>query len=214
MAVKIKFCGLTRREDIDVALELGIESLGIVFCRESPRFVEPKKAKKLLSDLPDGLQKVGVFVNSSREEIAQIVDEVGLNTIQLHGSEDPKLLDGWGTLSIWRAVRAQSWDYVESQLKYYPQSKTILFDAYSPYAFGGSGLQIAYDVISIIRSHGLLERSYIAGGLNPDNVGDLLSRFKPLGIDVASGIESAPGIKDHQRMKQMVENVRRVEDAQ
>jgi phosphoribosylanthranilate isomerase len=216
VGVEIKFCGLTRPEDALAAASLGAAYVGVIFAG-GPRKVTPERAKEILEVVPTGVRRVGVFGNhvildgptsgrgSDDEAIQRAVDLIGLDVVQLHGEATAERIAELRRLvqaSIWAVVRVTDSlpDRVASLID---ASDGLLLDAYVPSALGGTGHSFAWDAVAgdlrAIRS----ERPIIlAGGLRPENVADAISALSPDVVDVSSGVEKAPGIKDHSRMRE------------
>lgn len=247
---EIKFCGFTRKEDIRLALDLGVRTLGINFYPKSKRYVNPTDAVRLLAPFlqdrgvgdssTSSACFIGVFVDASPEEVLATVQQCSLHGIQLHGDEDPswidraRQLDGWVDVPIWRALpyRGSIDDalIVEwSDLVYADASPVsgLLIDAYDPIHKGGTGKRVAWELLTP-RPASFLSRPVadaeagpvgngvdclgvpflLAGGLTPQNVNVAMKIVQPVGVDVASGIESEPGIKDLGKMKSFIQAYR------
>ena len=208
--VKIKICGFTRRQDIEEAVRLGIRYVGINFFPPSPRFVKPAEASKLLADLPEDVAKVGVFVNPDEKFLFRTAKVLRLDAVQLHGNEPPwlakKVMDRFrGEKLVIKAVRVENEKSLENVRIY--KADYILLDSSSGDTYGGTGRRIDY---SLLGTRPLpWERIFLAGGITAENVADVLARFKPFAIDVASGVEMAPGIKDREKMELLVHNTRK-----
>lgn len=207
--VKIKICGFTRRQDIEDAVGLGIDILGINFVSSSPRFVGVKDAKKLLEGIPAGVLKVGVFVNPDEKFLFRTAKILGLDGLQLHGSEPPWLVKKLkerlpaGRFVI-KALRVRGAESLGNLKIYKPDY--FLLDSYSDNLYGGTGKRIncGYLDSPVLQWN----KIFLAGGITPDNVKDVLGRFSPYGIDAASGVEVAPGVKDREKMQQLIQNIK------
>jgi phosphoribosylanthranilate isomerase len=194
----VKICGITRAEDADAAVALGAHAIGFLFWPESPRFIEPARAREIAYRLPPSVMSVGVFVNQTAEHINSVVNLVGLKTVQLHGDETPEFA---ATLAI-PAIKALT---VDAPIDAWPVDTMILLDAGDPQRRGGTGQTIDWSVAAGIASR---RRTILAGGLTPENVAAAVARVRPFGVDVSSGVESAPGVKDHQRLRALFEAMR------
>lgn len=207
--VRIKICGFTVRRDIEDALSLGIKIIGINFYRKSPRYVSFKKAKALLQNLPHGVMSMGVFVNPDEKTISEALSALNLSGVQLHGDEPPLLISKIkkefpGRLVI-KALRVENKEVLLNEIKRY-EPDFFLLDAYRKNMPGGTGAKIND---SFLKGPGLpWSRIFLAGGITPENVKDLLKEFRPYGIDVASGVESAPGRKDKEKIRRLLENIK------
>ena len=196
--VRVKICGITNLEDAHHAVESGADELGFNFYKESPRYISPEDAKRIVGKLPRKVVKVGVFVNESQEDVVQITKFVGLNGIQLHGDESDVyiaelkektrsfVIKAFRVSSTFQASDALDWDMD------YP-----LFDAYSPQEYGGTGQTFDLENVSSDIYLCFPHQAYLAGGLTPDNVAEAVRTVQLLyAVDVASGVESSKGKKD------------------
>ena len=213
---RIKICGLTRREDVASAIRAGADALGFNFYPESPRYIEPAKAAELITqarqtaaswNLPK-VTCVGVFVNASTSSMNKIAHQVGLDALQLHGDDVVERLDELphhDCLAVLR-IRALDDPKIESLAAAVrrPHVKGVLVDAYSPDAYGGTGHQVAWEWIPVLSRHWASLPTILAGGLKPENVASAIRMAKPFGIDVASGVESTPGIKAESLIRELV----------
>lgn len=203
---KIKICGLTREEDAALAVELGADFLGLIFVRESPRYVTVERAREIVAASREVLAKsasiaaasrplfVGVFRNEPPAEMSAIAGEVGLDMIQLHGNE-PESVVAALALPVIRAVDVgTTLPEIESSAAW------MLFDT-----GGGTGRTFDW---TLLEDHPRTKPFFLAGGLRPENVTDAIRIARPDAIDLSSGIESAPGVKDHQRMRDLFARVR------
>ncbi len=199
MPVLVKICGITRLEDALASVEAGADALGFNFFPASPRYVSPEVAGRIVSVLPAGIRKVGVFVNPEPEAVARIRKTVGLDTVQLHGDEDPVLFTGVDPL--WRALRVDA-GFRADALPSWPV-EAILLDGPAGVLYGGAGLPFDWAA-----ARGIGCRIVIAGGLDAQNVAEAIRLAQPWGVDSCSRLESAPGIKDHGRIRAFVKAVR------
>lgn len=205
----VKICGITRLEDAVAATSAGVDALGLNFYRVSKRFIEPDAAKELVRDLSieQGFQRpdlVGVFVNSSADEIERIVRTVGLNAVQFHGEESNELIRDVHRrlpgISLIRAMRVspERVDACMTELAQLADEVPLaacLLDAYVPGEYGGTGHQLGGSVASKICGR-LITRVILAGGLKAENVAAAIQLFRPWGVDTASGVEDLPGRKN------------------
>ena len=199
--VRIKICGITNIEDALGAVELGASALGFVFA-PSPRQLDPLMVKEITAKLPPWVSTVGVFVNEKPERLLQIVNQTGLDWVQLHGEESPEYCRELG-LKIIKTVRIKDNSSLE-KLSEYPVSG-ILLDTYDPAVLGGTGRNFNWDLA--IGAKKLGKPVILAGGLNAENVVEAILKVKPYGVDVSSGVECKPGKKDYEKMKKFIENV-------
>lgn len=194
----IKICGLTRQQDADLAVALGAGALGFVFWPKSPRCIDPDRARAIVASLPAFVTPVGVFVNQSAHEVNDLADRVGLGAVQLHGDETVSALAEIGR----PVVKAVTIGTAEAAARIWPDRVTLLIDAHDPGRRGGTGLVADWDVAARLAAR---RRTLLAGGLTATNVAEAILRVAPFGIDVSSGVESAPGIKDHDRLRAFFE---------
>jgi phosphoribosylanthranilate isomerase len=206
--VRIKICGFTERGDIEDALALGIGIIGINFYRKSPRYVTFERAKHLLIDLPRDLITIGVFVNPDEKTISDALTILNLSGVQLHGDEPALLIKRlkkrFPERIVIKAVRVKNYEGLSKEIKKYSPD-FFLLDAYKKDVRGGTGERINTELLK--RSGLPWNKIFLAGGITPDNVRDILKEFSPYGIDVASGVESAPGMKDREKMRNLLENI-------
>ncbi|MDH3976674.1 MAG: phosphoribosylanthranilate isomerase [Deltaproteobacteria bacterium] len=199
--VKVKICGITKLEDALAAAECGAHALGFVFFRKSPRYIEPDKALEIINQLPPFITPVGLFVNEAESRVWDILNTTGINVVQFHGDEAPPYTESFQVRVI-KAIRVKSEESLSAAAAY--SCSSILLDAWSPQAYGGTGKKFDWD---ILRRIGINKRVILAGGLNPDNVAYAIKLVKPYGVDVSSGVEISPGIKDHEKIKCFIERV-------
>ncbi len=203
--VRIKICGITNREDALKAASLGAWALGFNFYKKSPRFIAPARAKKIIQDLPPFITPVGIFVNQPLGAIRDIIEHCGLGAVQLHGDEDHHFchrLRRYGAKII-KAFRVKP-DFDLGILKDF-NVDAFLFDAYKEGEFGGTGTTFDWSLLKDIK--GQNKPFILSGGLNAQNIIPLVNAMKPYAVDVASGVESEPGKKDHRSMKEFIEIV-------
>lgn len=195
----VKICGLTRLQDAELAAALGARALGFVFWPESPRAVTATAAKAIAARISKDVMKVGVFVNEDIDRVREIVDEVGLDFAQLHGDETPEYCQQLGRKVI-KAVGMRT--NGDAAVASFGSDVLLLVDAHDPAARGGTGRTVDWDAARAIAA----ERPLIlAGGLNAANVRLAIRSVRPYGVDVSSGVESAPGIKDPAKLRTFFE---------
>jgi phosphoribosylanthranilate isomerase len=208
---RVKLCGLSRRTEVDLAVELGADAIGLVFYPPSPRSVGVAEAIDLARALPPFVSVVGLFVNPSRDWIGEVASNVPLTMLQFHGDETAARCEELASLAglPWlRALRVaaatQPRDLVESALNY-SSAGGLLFDTLVE-GYGGGGKTFDWSLIPAE----LARRAVLSGGLNAQNVSDAIHRVRPYAVDVSSGIEvpGAKGVKDHARMAAFVRAVR------
>ena len=196
----IKICGITRRDDAELAADLGAAFVGFVLWPNSPRAATLDVVRNITRSLANGVMPVGVFVDPSEQEVAAAVD-AGIRIAQIHG-EPPSWTNGKPPVRTIRAVHlAAAGDAIEPDIA----DETVLLDAYDPVARGGTGKTVDWArAATIARSRHVI----LAGGLTPENVADAIAQVQPFAVDVASGIESSPGIKDHARLRAFISAAR------
>jgi phosphoribosylanthranilate isomerase len=197
-----KVCGITRLTDALHAVQHGATALGFVFWPHSPRYIEPRRAAEIIAELPDTVTTVGVFVNQPVDEIRHVAATTGITAIQLHGDEPCAYAEALGW-PVWRAVLLKDAD--EEKLADWPSSTTFLLDAHDPVRRGGTGQTIDWTAAARVASQ---RRVVLAGGLTADNVQDAIVSVRPFGVDVSSGVEEAPGVKDLDKVARFLENAR------
>jgi phosphoribosylanthranilate isomerase len=197
MTIQVKICGICDAEGAQAAIEAGADLIGFHFCR-SDRRVTPEEAKAIVDGLSLRPTIVGVFIDQDAEEVRQIADFVGLDLLQLHGSETPGFDAGRPVMKVLKVRDGQVPDADE-----WPDP--IMLDSWSADQRGGTGLTWDWE-----RARELLasRKVFIAGGLEPGNVGKVVSQFKPYGVDVSSGVESAVRVKDPAKVRAFVHAVR------
>lgn len=200
--VRIKVCGLTREEDVALAAAVDIDAVGFVLWPGSPRAISASRAGVLGRGLPPWTTRIGVFVCPSVQEVVQAVRTAGLGAVQLHAVADPAPFVAEGLTVLW----ATSFDGSQPGPTA-PPGTTLMLDAYDPDRHGGTGRVIDWDRAGRIAR---AERTVLAGGLTVANVAEALARVRPYGIDVSSGVESAPGIKSSDLLRRFVETARGV----
>lgn len=195
---RVKICGVTRLEDALAAARLGADAVGFNFWPRSKRYLAPAAARALVARLPPFVTAVGVFVDPSREELLAAMAASGVQVAQLHGDEPPALLDDL-PFPVVKALRVGGPEALDLVARY-PRAAGFLLDSPSP-GYGGSG--VAFDWALAARA---AERATVilAGGLTPANVADAVRAVRPWAVDVASGVESAPGVKDLELMARFV----------
>ena len=181
------------------AADLGVDALGFVFFNDSPRYIEPKKARKIINSLPSFISRVGLFVNASKEEVLLAITESRINMLQFHGDEDETFCNQFDLPYIKAISFKDGINLLEYCQSFYSCS-AILIDSYSQKMRGGTGKTFNWDLIP----KGLPLPLIIAGGLDCSNVSSLINSVNPYGVDVSGGVELDKGIKDHKMMKNFV----------
>jgi len=199
LRTKIKICGITNLQNAREACELGIDALGFVFFSESPRYIEPKKARAIINLLPSFILRVGLFVNSTKEEVLSAISESRVNMLQFHGDEDENFCNQFNLPYI-KAISLKDGINLLEYCQLFASSSAILIDTYSQKMRGGTGKTFNWDLIPKELPLPLI----IAGGLDSKNVSSLINSVKPYGVDVSGGVELDKGIKDYNMMKNFV----------
>ena len=199
MQVKVKICGITRLADALVAADAGADALGFIFYQKSSRFIPMQTARDISRELPPWLARVGVFVNETEQAIQQIAQICQLTAIQLHGNESPAFCQRF-SLPVIKAFRVQN-ENILSQLEAFSVSAWLL-DSYVPGQLGGTGEVFNWQWAREAKEKG--RPVILAGGLTPKNIADAVKMVQPYGVDVSSGVESTPGIKDHAMVRDFI----------
>jgi len=205
MRTWIKFCGLVREEDVDIAVRLGVDAVGFVFYPKSPRFVEVAHARGLRRRLPSFVSAVGLFVNAVPETVRRTAAEVGLDVLQFHGDETEQdcLRAGGERLPFWRAVRMRGPGDLLESFDRFGAAEALLLDAFSD-AYGGSGQRFDWSWIPERRDKPVI----LSGGLSADSVAEAIARVRPMAVDVSSGIQGPDArTKDAVKMRRFASAV-------
>jgi phosphoribosylanthranilate isomerase len=206
--VRVKICGITNAADALAAIDAGANLLGFNFYAKSPRRITEAEAAKIRHLLPKKVKAVGIFVNPLVADVITLRKSLKLDTAQLHGDESPETsAEIARTLPVIKAFAVDS-DFPLTTLDEYPDVFAYLFDAEHTGQYGGTGRTTDWDVA---RRAALDHRIILAGGLKVENVAAAVRIVRPYGVDVASGVESKPGKKDHGRLREFIQEVRRAE---
>jgi phosphoribosylanthranilate isomerase len=206
--VRVKICGITNAADALAAIDAGANLLGFNFYANSPRHISAAEAAEIRSQLPKKVKAVGIFVNAAPGEAAALCKSLKLHAAQLHGDETPEdVAELAASLPVFKAFRVEP-DFPLATLDEYPEAYAFLFDAANTGQYGGTGHTTDWDVA---RRATVGRRIILAGGLRVENVAAAVRIVRPYGIDVASGVESEPGKKDHGRLREFIQEVRRAE---
>jgi phosphoribosylanthranilate isomerase len=200
----VKFCGLTRAVDAEFAVELGAAYVGVIFAG-GPRLLSDTQAADVLANVPSEVGRVGVFGDQTPSEIGRIARRLGLRAVQLHGAIDPRRVDDVRQAvdaEVWPVIRVQGGALPPGAVDIIADCETMLLDSFVPGKLGGSGVAFPWEELaSTIQTLRLGKRLVLAGGLRPENLSQAIAAIAPDIVDVSSGVESAPGIKDHDRMR-------------
>jgi phosphoribosylanthranilate isomerase len=198
--VKVKVCGITNPVDARVAADAGADAIGLVFA-QSPRRVSVGRAREIAAALPEGVLKVGVFVDAEPEEVLRIAREVGLDYAQLHGDEPPDALKEIreGGVGVMKALRVRNAESLADVERY--EADLFLLDAWSAEARGGTGARFDWELAKSLRGR---DNILVSGGLGPENVREAIEYFEPYGVDASSSLEERPGKKNGERVRRFV----------
>ena len=205
----VKICGITREADLHAALDAGADAIGLNFFPKSPRYLDVNRARTLSAAIPAAVWKVGLFVDAPMETILATARSVGLDTVQLlyHeiATEHEVLIAsrhaGLQTLLVRRIDEQVDLNELVALRQ---TTDYLLLDTLTAVGLGGTGHQIAEVVLERLRQTDILPKAFLAGGLTPENVAEKVARLKPFGVDVASGVESAPGIKSESLLRRFI----------
>jgi phosphoribosylanthranilate isomerase len=203
----VKVCGITRREDGLAAIAAGVDALGFVLWPGSRRAVTAERTRELTADIPVVL-KVGVFVDATRDEIFSAVEMAGLDIVQLHGAGETSLPDGL-PVAAWKAMRVGPAFDPEAAVAFAARSAGLLLDSMSDRGAGGTGESFDWSVAEALRPR--VNYLILAGGLDPENVYEAILKVRPDVVDVSSGVETSPGVKDSGRIGAFVRRAREAE---
>jgi phosphoribosylanthranilate isomerase len=196
--LRIKFCGLTRQEDVAYAAALGIDAIGLIFSPQSPRCLSLKQAKLLVQKIPPFMDVVAVFVNPDAAQVDEVIKTLAIRTLQFHGTESAEFCDQFDRPYI-KAMPVESSATFDEYNATYPQAAAFLLETPST-SYGGTGKTFDWGLIPASFAKPLI----LAGGLNATNIKAALKQCSPYAVDLCSGVEVSPGIKDHEKMRQFV----------
>ena len=199
MSVWVKICGITNAADAFAAVEAGADALGFMFYEASRRNISPAAAGEIIRPLPATIARVGVFVNPTAEFVRAAIDTSGIDTLQFHGEEAPEFCAHFG-LPFLKAFRVKDRSVLAQCAPY--RAGAWLLDSFVDGALGGTGVAFDWEVaIEAVKLH---RQVILAGGLKVETVADAVRRVRPCGVDVSSGVESAPGKKDHGKIRAFI----------
>lgn len=207
MPTRVKICGITRLQDAQLAVELGAAALGFNFYIPSPRYIPPASARKIVMKLPPLVTAVAVFADETEDErVAGVAQEAGVTALQLHGAQLPPLDRVLANFKLIRAVAVTDGFQAESLREL--RADAFLLDAYDPKLPGGTGKPFNWTLAREANRFGTI---ILAGGLTPENVGQAIREVRPFAVDVASGVEAAPGVKDAGKLQAFFREVERAD---
>jgi phosphoribosylanthranilate isomerase len=198
--IRVKICGLTRLDDALEAARLGASAVGFVFWPNSPRFIDPYRARAIVRELPPFVTPVGVFVNQPIEYVDGVASLVRLGAVQLHGDEKPDYCTRLCRPIIKAVGMGRAFD--KRVFQSWPARIAVLLDADDREHWGGTGRTLDWSLASVVARE---RRTILSGGLRPETVRQAVEMVRPYGVDVSSGVESAPGVKDHLLMRRFFE---------
>ena len=202
LQIKVKICGMTQLKDALFAVEQGVDAVGFIFYKKSPRAVTMKTVREIIKKLPPLVETVGVFVNESAERVNKMADYCGLDLVQLHGEESPAFCRKIRRRVI-KAFRVKDLQSIK-QLSKFPVSGFLL-DTFSDNLHGGTGKTFDWNLALPAKKMGPV---ILAGGLTPRNILQAVRQVRPYGVDVCSGVEKSPGIKDLEKVRAFLKNIR------
>ena len=206
--MRVKICGITQPIQGKTIVSLGATALGFICVPSSPRYVTSEQIKAVIEQLPQETDKIGVFANYTQEQIAQTVAETGLTGVQLHGDERKEfcqqLRQSLPNVEIIKALRIKDADDFDRAKTYTKYVDTLLLDAYHPQQLGGTGKTLNWDTLQKFSPDCPW---FLAGGLTPQNILEALNKVSPNGIDLSSGVETAPGDKDLSKVGELFEKL-------
>jgi phosphoribosylanthranilate isomerase len=202
----IKICGITNKADAFAAVEAGADALGFVLWPQSKRYVAVEAAARIVEMLPTSIARVAVLVNPSREEVGQLLATGAFTTLQFHGDETPEFCAAWcGRAKVWKAFRVADAASL-APIAGYSVVDAVLLDSYSPASRGGTGRTFDWSLVREAKKFG--RPVILSGGLTPANAREAVSIAQPDGVDVSSGVEMAPGRKDHEKVREFIRNAK------
>lgn len=206
MRTRIKFCGITRLADAMAAVELGVDALGFVFYAKSPRHIEPHRVRAIIAALPPLVTTVGLFVDAEPAEVRRVSEVTRIDFVQFHGEETPDECRSVARPYI-KAIKVRHDNDVTEAAARYADARALLLDTYDSQLPGGTGCSFDWRQVPAVRSLPLI----LAGGLSSDNVADAIRQVRPFAVDVSGGIEASKGIKDIDKMRAFLSEVKRID---
>lgn len=204
MSIKVKICGITNPSDVETAVQAGADLIGLVFYEKSPRHVTLDAAARIAGAVPPYVLRVGLFVNAASQLVAEAIVRCGLQMLQFHGDESPEFCRQFGMMTM-KAFRVRGPETLEV-LGQYPTDAWLL-DAHAAGKFGGTGETFDWGLAAQAAQLG--RPMFLAGGLTPENVGEAIRTVRPYGVDVSTGVESAPGRKDPEKVRAFIAAARK-----
>ncbi|MEK9727511.1 MAG: phosphoribosylanthranilate isomerase [Candidatus Margulisiibacteriota bacterium] len=203
--MKIKFCGITNQNDAKNAVALNVDAIGLIFYKHSPRYISPEKVEEFIFDIPAFIHTVGVFVDEDYDTIIEIANRCKLSTIQLHGNEPPSFCTQFHLPTI-KAIQVKTEDDIQKIPQYKGCVNGILLDTKVENIHGGTGKTFDWGLALAAKEYDA--PLILSGGINEENIGKAVKMVNPYGIDICSGIEKEPGLKDYNKMKKIIEGIK------
>lgn len=207
--MRVKICGITQIQQAEAIADMGATALGFICVSASPRYVEPSRIRAIADRLPDQILRVGVFANESLDTVASTVAQANLSAVQLHGSESPEfcqqLRQRLPGIELLKAFRIKTPDALAQVETYRDRVDSVLLDAYHPDRLGGTGQTLEWQRLNTFSPS---QPWWLAGGLTPENIRMALAQVRPDGIDLSSGVETAPGDKNLTKVARLFETLR------
>ena len=202
---KVKICGITNLGDALCAQESGADFLGFVFA-QSPRRIEPEKAKEIIENISQPVKVTALFVNEKKDVVDSVIATLGrVDLLQFHGEETPEYCGYFTDKKIIKAFRVKGEESI-SQIQGFSNADFVLLDGYSEKAYGGTGRGFDLELAVKVKKYDI--PLFLSGGLNPDNVEKAILKVRPFCVDVSSGVEKSPGKKDHALVRRFINNVK------
>ncbi len=206
MRTRVKICGITRPEDGRVAARLGVDAIGLVFYEKSPRNVSIQQAREVCDALPAFVSVVSLFMNPQQSLVDAVLEQCPIDVIQFHGTESAEFCASFARPYI-KALGMADGVALGEQIAQYKAAHGILLDSHATGAAGGTGETFDWEIIPPAYRESII----LAGGLNPDNVAEAIQRVKPFAVDLSSGVEASPGIKDEALVTRLMNEVKRID---
>lgn len=207
MPIRIKICGITRYEDARVAANLGVDALGFIFYPKSPRYISPENASGIIRKLPPFVTKVGVFVNEEPGHVMEVARMAALDTVQLHGEESPEYCSSL-EMPVVKSFSVEPNSDLSLLSSYHVSG--FLLDTWSSDKRGGTGM--TFDWTVAVKACTLYKSVILAGGLGPSNILEAIETVRPFAVDINSGVEISPGVKNPHKMREVVSIVKNWRD--
>ena len=206
--IHVKICGLRRAEDVAAAVAAGADALGFNFWTGTKRYIDPTQAAPIIKNVPKNILTVGVFVDETPARMLEIAALTGIGAIQLHGNEPPEALSQLGAYRKIKAIKVGDHldpERLKAELESYRAAEVILLDRAVAGMTGGTGQKFDWSLAIAAKKYATI---LLAGGLTPANVAEAIRQVQPWGVDVASGVETAPGVKDATLIREFIRNAR------